>query len=164
MPVSADTLRDHLAYSAWATSRLLDAVATLSPEELSRDFGTSDRSVVGTLAHTFGADRVWLLRITGQPQRGLSDADREWANIRREWPAVHDGWREWARGLSDESVLEVLDYTDLKGNPWRQSLWQIVLHVVNHGTHHRGQVSGFLRSMGHTPPPLDLIAYYRQNQ
>jgi uncharacterized damage-inducible protein DinB len=34
--------------------------------------------------------------------------------------------------------------------------------VVNHGTHHRGQVSGFLRSMGHTPPALDLIAYYRQ--
>jgi uncharacterized damage-inducible protein DinB len=40
-------------------------------------------------------------------------------------------------------------------------LWKIVLHVVNHGTHHRGQASGFLRAMGHVPPPLDLIAYYR---
>jgi uncharacterized damage-inducible protein DinB len=35
------------------------------------------------------------------------------------------------------------------------------LHLVNHGTHHRGQISGFLRAMDHTPPPLDLIAYYR---
>jgi uncharacterized damage-inducible protein DinB len=34
--------------------------------------------------------------------------------------------------------------------------------VVNHGTHHRGQVSGFLRVMGHTPPPLDLVFYYRE--
>ena len=40
--------------------------------------------------------------------------------------------------------------------------WQIVTHVVNHGTHHRGQVSGFLRTMGHTPPPLDLSFYYRE--
>jgi uncharacterized damage-inducible protein DinB len=162
MPVSAETVRDHLAYSAWATVRLLDTAAKLSPEELTRDFGTADRSVLGTLAHTFGADRVWLARVTGQPQRGLAEADREWATILREWPAVFDGWREWARPMTDERVLDVLDYTDLKGNPWQQSLWQIVLHVVNHGTHHRGQVSGFLRSMGYTPPPLDLIAYYRK--
>lgn len=161
MPISADAAREHIEYSAWATRRLLDAAARLSPDELTRDFATSDRSVLGTLAHTFGADRVWLLRVTGRPQQGLSEADRDFATIRREWPAVIDGWREWARGMTDETILAVLDYKDLKGNPWRQPLWQIVLHVVNHATHHRGQVSGFLRSMGHTPPPLDLIAYYR---
>jgi len=161
MPTSADCVRDHLEYSAWASRRLVDAAAILSPEELTRDFGTSDRSVLGTLAHTFGADRVWLARMTGRPQRGLSDADRELPAIQCEWPLVYDGWHEWARGMTDESLLTVLDYQDLKGNPWRQSLWQIVLHVVNHATHHRGQVSGFLRAMGRTPPPLDLIAYYR---
>jgi uncharacterized damage-inducible protein DinB len=161
MPISADSLCDHIEYSAWASRRLLEASSRLSPDELSRDFGTSDRSVLGTLAHVFGADRVWLLRVTGRPQHGLSDTDRELPTIQRDWPAVYDGWREWSRTLTDESLLTVLDYTDLRGNPWRQSLWQIVLHVVNHGTHHRGQISGFLRSMGHTPPALDLIAYYR---
>lgn len=161
MPLSAAALLDHLEYSAWATRRLLEAAAGLSPEELTRDFGTSDRSVVGTLAHTFGADRVWLARVDGRPQRPLSAEDREFPNIAREWPIVHDGWREWAQRLTDESAQSVLDYNDLKGNPWRQPLWQIVLHTVNHGTHHRGQVAGFLRSMGHTPPPLDLILYYR---
>jgi uncharacterized damage-inducible protein DinB len=50
----------------------------------------------------------------------------------------------------------------MRGNPWTQPLWEIVLHVVNHGTHHRGQAAGFLRSLGHTPPKLDLIFYYRQ--
>jgi uncharacterized damage-inducible protein DinB len=39
--------------------------------------------------------------------------------------------------------------------------WKLVFHVVNHATHHRGQVAGFLRTMGRVPPPLDLIAYYR---
>jgi uncharacterized damage-inducible protein DinB len=53
-------------------------------------------------------------------------------------------------------------YHDSRGNPWTTPRWKIVLHVVNHGTHHRGQVSGFLRTMGHKPPQLDLIAYYRE--
>jgi uncharacterized damage-inducible protein DinB len=161
MPISADSLRDHIEYSAWASLRLLEAVARLSPDELSRDFGTSDRSVLGTLAHVFGADRVWLFRVTGRPQHGLTDADREFSTIQREWPAVYDGWRGWSQTLTDESLLTVLDYSDLRGNPWSQPLWQIVLHMVNHGTHHRGQISGFLRTMGHTPPALDLIVYYR---
>jgi len=73
----------------------------------------------------------------------------------------HDRWREWAATLTEERAGSVLDYKDLKGNAWRQPVWQLILHVVNHATHHRGQVSGFLRAMGHTPPPVDLIAYYR---
>ena len=71
-------------------------------------------------------------------------------------------WLGWARPLTDEDVLRDVSYRDLKGNPWSTPLWQIVFHVVNHGTHHRGQAAGFLRSMGHVPPPLDLIAYYRE--
>ena len=59
-------------------------------------------------------------------------------------------------------MLQPLAYRDLKGRAYEQPLWQLILHVVNHGTHHRGQVSGFLRSLGHVPPPLDLVAYYRQ--
>ncbi len=55
----------------------------------------------------------------------------------------------------------MIEYKDLKGNPYQSPLWQIVLHLVNHGSHHRGQVSGMLRALGKTPPPLDLIAYYR---
>jgi uncharacterized damage-inducible protein DinB len=55
----------------------------------------------------------------------------------------------------------VISYQDTKGRSYSQPVWQILLHLVNHGTHHRGQVSGFLRAMGGTPPPLDMIAYYR---
>ena len=71
-------------------------------------------------------------------------------------------WQQWAAGLTEENVTRIASYQDTKGNPYTTELWKIVLHVVNHGTHHRGQVSGFLRTMGHVPPPLDLIAYYRR--
>ena len=52
-------------------------------------------------------------------------------------------------------------YDDFKGNPWKTPAWQVILHVVNHATHHRGQAAGFIRAMGKTPPVLDLMAYYR---
>jgi uncharacterized damage-inducible protein DinB len=163
MSVSAAAIRTHIDYTCWASLRLLNAAAQLTPEELTRDFGTADGSVLGTLAHLFGADRVWLARLSGGPPASfVTDADRDLAAIQTGWPAVLERWKTWAADLTDEQALAPLAYHDLKGRPWQQPLWQLVLHVVNHGTHHRGQVSGFLRSLGHAPPPVDLIYYYRQ--
>lgn len=163
MTTSAQTLRTHLAYTTWATARLLAAAAELSPEEQTRDFGTADKSVVGTLAHIFAADRVWMARVHGRPPgKFITPEDRDLALLQREWPALLELWKGWGASLTDESVAMAITYQDTKGNTWSSPLWQIVLHVVNHGTHHRGQVSGFLRAMGHVPPPLDLIAYYRE--
>jgi len=162
MPVAAEVLRTHIDYTAWASRKLVASAAQLSPEQLNQDFGTADRSVLGTLAHTFAGDRIWLPRMTGGPNPGfVTDADRSLAVLQKDWPALHERWKEWARGLTDESAGAAITYKDLKGNQWTQPLWQLVLHMVNHGTHHRGQVAGFLRTMGHTPPPLDLVAYYR---
>jgi len=162
MPISADTLRNHLEYTTWASKRLLDAVAGLSPEQLTRDFQTADRSIVGTLAHIYAGDRVWLARVTNAtPSSFISDADRDLSVLKCEWPALLDRWRQWAAPFADQDILAPVSYKDLKGNAYSQPVWQIVLHVVNHGTHHRGQVAGFLRAMGQTPPPLDLMAFYR---
>jgi uncharacterized damage-inducible protein DinB len=163
MAVSAETLRTHLDYTAFASSRLVDAAASLSSEELTRDFQTADHSVLGTLAHIYAADRVWLGRIHGHPPQKFLDpeVDLHLSVLQTAWPALLARWKDWATSLTDDSAQTALAFTDLKGNRHQQPLWQIVLHVVNHGTHHRGQVSGMLRALGHTPPPLDLIAYYR---
>ena len=163
MPIAADTLRTHLDYTSWATHKLLDTASRLSLDQLNRDFGTSDRSVLGTLVHTFAADRIWLYRVTGGENPGfVSEADRSFAVLSEKWPQVLDRWKHWGQGLTDESVKVNITYQDLKGNTWTQPVWQILLHLVNHGTHHRGQVSGFLRSLGQTPPATDLIYYYRE--
>ena|SRR6202162_3428174 len=163
MAVSADTLRLHLDYHAWASRRLIDATGQLTPEELSRDFKTSDKNVLETLVHVFGADRIWLARVQGEsPTTFLAPEDRDLGVLSKQWPVIQQRWKEWVRPLSDQNVQDTIPYRDLKGHPWEQTLWQILLHVVNHGTHHRGQVSGFLRAMGHNPPPLDLIAFYRE--
>ncbi|HMD48157.1 MAG TPA: DinB family protein [Bryobacteraceae bacterium] len=162
MPVSVDTLRLQLDYSAWASQRLLDAAAKLSPEELTRDFKTADKCVLDTLVHVYAADRIWLSRVLAEPRATFVDPeDRDLTLLQSEWPALQQRWKLWLRDFGDGDEARQISYKDLRGNPYTQPVWQIVLHLVNHGTHHRGQVSGFLRAMGQTPPALDLITYYR---
>jgi uncharacterized damage-inducible protein DinB len=162
MAVSAETLRLHLDYTAWASRRLCDCALKLTEGELTRDFKTSDKTVLDTLVHIYAADRVWLSRVQGNsPGPFLSPEDRQLSTLEKEWPALQQNWKEFAAPLTDQDVQARISYRDLKGNAWEQPLWQILLHVVNHGSHHRGQVSGFLRAMGQNPPPLDLIAFYR---
>jgi uncharacterized damage-inducible protein DinB len=160
--VSADLLREHLQYTAWASQRLVHAIEHLSPEQLTHDFQTSERSILGTLVHIFAGDRVWLSRVQGEPRSNfVSEDDYNLHVLQIDWPLIYDRWHEWAANLTDENTSEAFAYHDLKGNPWVTSFGDTVLHLVNHGTHHRGQVSGFLRALGHVPPPLDLIHYYR---
>lgn len=159
--VDVATLKQHLAYSAWASRRLVEAAGKLSEDERTRDFGTADKGVLGTLVHTFAADRVWLGRVQGNvPGRFIEvERDMNMPALENEWPKVLEGWQAFLDGVTDPAAM--VSYKDLKGNAYTTPLWQIVLHVVNHATHHRGQVSGFLRTMGHPPPPVDLIFYYR---
>ncbi len=162
MVVPADLVRSHIDYTAWASAQLVEAAAALSEEELTRDFGTADKSVLGTLVHIFGADLVWLRRLKGEPAAVfLTEADYQLTVIQNDWPALYRQWKEWGAALTDQGVAADLSYADLRGNPFRQPIGQLVLHVVNHATHHRGQAAGFIRAMGRTPPKLDLIHFYR---
>ncbi len=162
MTTAPEILRLHVDYMGWASARILDAAARLAPDELARDFGTADGSVLGTMVHIFSAERIWLRRIRGEDPGDLSKPESlDLPTLREDWSAVQRDWRDWAAGIGVEEASAMISYHDLRGNPWQTPLWQIVLHVVNHGTHHRGQISGFLRAMGHVPPPLDLIAYCR---
>ena len=159
--ISTDLIKQHIAYTRWATDRIMRAVEQLPPEQLEHDFQTADRTILNTLVHTFGADRVWLLRVLGEkPTVFLADDERNLATLQREWPIVLSRWAAWAETVQDPRAP--ISHLDLKGNPWHHELWEVVLHVVNHATHHRGQVSGFLRTLGHTPPQLDLIRFYRK--
>jgi len=164
MKMMLDVLRSHLDYTAWASCRLVGAASALSAEELTQDFHTADHSVLGTLVHVYAADRIWLGRIQGNPPARFVDPEQDMhlAVLQRDWPMLHNAWKQWAAAQTEDSILARASYKDLKGNPFETPLWQIVLHLVNHGAHHRGQVSGFLRALGHRPPPLDLIAYYRE--
>jgi uncharacterized damage-inducible protein DinB len=163
MHVSPDTLRLHIDYTVWASRTLLDAAAALPPAELTRDFATADKSVLGTLLHIYGGDWVWIERMDGRsPSNRPYDASATLATLQTGWSRVWERWIDCAHDLTAESAETEIEYLSFKGDPFRTPVWQVILHVVNHGTHHRGQAAGFIRSLGKTPPVLDLTHYYRQ--
>ena len=118
MTLSAEVLRGHIHYTAWASRKLVEAAAQLSQEELSHDFQTSDRTILGTLVHTFAADRIWLYRLAGGENPGfVSDFDRRLEVLQNDWPALHQRWSDWARGLSDDQISADVSYTNMNGKP-----------------------------------------------
>jgi len=94
--ISPEIARTHLAYTEWATARLLAAARELDSAELARDFGTANRSILGTLVHVFGADRVWLARLQGGPQQWPGDYDLP--GLESDWSVLYARWQSWAAG------------------------------------------------------------------
>jgi uncharacterized damage-inducible protein DinB len=165
MTVSLEVLQQHIDYNIWASRRLLHAVSGLSAEELSHDFSTADKTILGTLAHLYVAEKNWLARMqegTAAIQNRTTE-DNQLQTLLPKWTEEQNNWKIWVSQLPPEAPDQAMEYLDLQGRRWAQPLWQILLHVVNHSTHHRGQISGFVRALGKTPPPLDYIAFVRES-
>jgi uncharacterized damage-inducible protein DinB len=162
MPSTRQILRYQIDYTTWANDRVLAAAAKLTPEELSQDFKTSDKSVLGTLVHCYRAERIWIKRLLDQKADFKVEGDDNFATLQRNWPLIRSEWSDWARMLTDEAADAEFTYSDLKGNVWKQPIWIPVMHVSNHSTHHRGQAVGFIRSLGHVPPNVDLATFSRE--
>ncbi len=155
-----DDLLSLLDYTAWATARLLEALAPLTPEELNRDLHSSHACLAGTLAHLYGSDVIWTARLCSRPAIRFSDLPPmpPLEILNPQWLALQTGRRDFVAGLDpDQSIA----YADLRGEAQSSTVGEIVRHVVNHATHHRGQIVSMLRQLGYAAPNTDLIAFYR---
>jgi uncharacterized damage-inducible protein DinB len=155
--MTASVAQLHFRYTHWASRRLLDAIANLSPEDLERPNGISHGSILGTLAHVQWADWIWYTRVVGPMEKPGGTL----AALQTEWPELQRRWEAWADSASDADLQRDLTYKLMNGTEITSPIWQIVLHVVNHGTLHRGQVAGMLRQLNIAPPNTDMIGYYR---
>ena len=158
-------LRTLLDYHYWARDRVLDAAQPLPAEQFTRDLGSSFKSVRDTLAHSYFAEWIWYSRWQGHsPSKGRDAA--EFADV----PALRGAWRElegqvrgFVKGLGEQGVTRESAYTLLSGKAAKSRMWQMVQHVVNHASYHRGQVTTMLRQLGAQPPKnMDLITFYRE--
>ena len=159
MRIDTDFLRMHLQYTFWASGRVLDSLRSLPAGELERDCGNSHGGIFQTLLHIFYADRIWLSRTTTVPRATLFDPDETWTpdTLASAWASVAGEWLEWASGIDDAHA--VLHYRNLSGQANAVELWEMVMHVVNHATYHRGQVTTMLRQCGREPVPTDFHLY-----
>lgn len=154
-----------LDFHYWARSRILDAVAQLTPEQYTRDLQSSFPSVRDTLVHLLSAEQNWYSRWQGVTPTGMLDPSGfpDIDTLRTAWSAHESKMRQFIGDLGDEGVQRELDYRTLAGTASRSAMWEMIQHVVNHGTYHRGQVTTMLRQLGAKPAKsVDLIAYRRE--
>ncbi len=154
-----------LDYHYWARDRMLDAAQLLSPEQFTRDMHGSFKSVRDTLAHTYFAEWAWHCRWLGtSPAKGREATEfTDVAALRAAWRELEGHVRAFIDGLDERGIERAIAYTLLNGQPGKSRVWQMVQHVVNHATYHRGQVTTMLRQMGAQPPKeMDLDTFYRE--
>ena len=157
-------LRTLLDYHYWARDRLLDALEPLTAGQLTRDMGNSFKSIHETVAHVYAAEWAWYERWQGRSPTALlpSDLFPDLASIRRAWSEHEAKMRGYVEGLGEDGGSRVMDYKLLSGQAGSSPIWQMLQHVVNHASYHRGQVTTMLRQLGAQPAKsMDMIAFYR---
>ena len=149
------------AYNRWANSLMLATVARLTPEQLSRDLATSHQSVRATLTHILAAEWIWLERCRGVSPKAMLDPNDfpDLGALKRRWAEVEQDQQALIDGLTDESLARAIAYINTKGERWEYPLGQILQHVVNHSTYHRGQVTAMLRQLGAEVVMTDFLFY-----
>jgi uncharacterized damage-inducible protein DinB len=151
-------------YHYWARDRMLEALEPLTSEQYNRDLGSSFKSIRDTTAHIYAAEWAWHSRWVGQSPTALlsSESFPDVPSIRLAWTAHEAKVRSFLAGLGEQGITKVFEYKLLNGTAGSSPFWQMLQHVVNHASYHRGQVTTMLRQIGAKPAKsMDLIAYYR---
>jgi uncharacterized damage-inducible protein DinB len=163
--MTLNDLRTLLDYHYWARDQMLDAVEPLTPEQLTRDLGSSFRSIRDTVAHMYAAEWAWYSRWQGESPAGPLPLDRfaDVPAIRQAWAQQEARVRGFVEGLGEDGIDRLFEYRLLNGQPGASLFWQMLQHLVNHASYHRGQVTTMLRQIGAAPPKsTDLITFYRE--
>ena len=158
-------LRTLLDFHYWARDRMLDSIEPLTPEQWNQDLGNSFRSVRDTVAHVYSAEWVWDERWRGNAPAAQLSADQfpDVATIRQAWTEHERSVRALVDELGEDGVARVIPYTLFSGVASASPFWQMLQHVVNHASYHRGQVTTMLRQLGAAPAKsCDMITFYRE--
>jgi uncharacterized damage-inducible protein DinB len=160
--MTKDEMVTMVEYNRWANHRLLVKAAHLSQEELLFQTNLSYHTVLGTLVHIL--DTQWYWREGTQtgllPVKILGIVNfPTFALLQKRWILEDNELENFIKGLSDVELRGNVTYTWLRARPRTRPLWHILLHVVNHGTHHRSEIGNYLATLGHSPGDMDFIKF-----
>jgi len=157
-------LKTIVEYHYWARDRMFEAIEPLTAEQYHKDLGSSFKSIRDTATHIYAAEWAWHERWQGRSPTALITPDRfaDLAALRASWNGSERDIRSFVDGLDNAGVNRVINYKLLSGAEGASPIWQMVQHVVNHASYHRGQVTTMLRQLGARPAQsMDMIAFYR---
>lgn len=163
------TTRHYLAqllrYNSWANDRLLDAIPH---NVLDVSMQSSFPSIRKTVLHIWDAEWVWFERVNGRSP-GLVDHEQfegPFEDALRLLREQEDAWITLVESLTDNELTRSITYKNLtSGKEFTRTIDEIVMHVCNHSTFHRGQIVTMLRANGaDTIPGTDMAIYFGHHQ
>ena len=155
-------------YNRWMNEKLYATGAAMSDEERKHDFGAPFRSIHGILNHLLLTDRMWLGRFKAQPFPARSLDQELYSNfeeLRAERCKTDDEIEAWVVSLDEQALPAPFTFTSFSiPQTATLLLWQTALHLFNHQTHHRGQITALIEASGHDCGVTDLAQMVRQEK
>ena len=151
-------------YNAWASDRVLAQAARLTREQYIAPAPTPQGSLRGTLVHALAAEMLWPQRVEGEsPARLLSVEDvPTFKALQDDWTRAREALDAFLGTLTDEQLQTVVRYRTTKGVSQFNVVWEMLAHLINHGTQHRAEAAMLLTIHGFSPGDLDLIVFLRE--
>ena len=153
------------AYNTWANRKLVASVLDAGEERCLLQQKSSFSTICHTILHISDAQEIWIRRLHGESPQGRPGGEFKGNTATACQLLQNSSMRleDYVSGLEDSDMNRVIPYRNIKGDPYKNSVFEILSHVVNHGTYHRGQLITLLRQTDITSLPVtDLIAYYRE--
>jgi uncharacterized damage-inducible protein DinB len=139
-------------YDKWATDALM--------EKFEHQFPQNER-IYELLSHMLSAKRVWFERCAGLPQSVAIWAKRLPEEIKADAETYHLDWMAFIDSLQPDEFGKDIHYANSRGEEYDNKLSDIMAHVINHGTHHRGQLIIMMKDEGFVLPGIDYITFIR---
>jgi uncharacterized damage-inducible protein DinB len=174
--MTADHYRLLFEYNGWANDRVVEKAAEVAGADYYEPAaGLSFGNLHATLVHIMLGELVWLSRWQGaKPPEALRDGrlaaaiarDQvpDFATLCEMWSVERETQGAFFASLTDAQVDAPLTYEDQYGNANSQPLWQVMTHLLNHGTQFRAEAAVRLTQLELSPGDLDLIVWLRRER
>ena len=160
-----ELLKQYAAYNCWASQRIIDVLLTLPEEKQRAEVPSSLNSLYKTVLHMWDAESIWWQRMKMQ-ERLVVPSENFMGNLQDAANGLLNQsklWNDWVNNASDLSLEHVFQYYNNKKEYFKQPVYQMLQHVFNHGTYHRGQLINMLRQLGiEKLPSTDFIIWSRR--
>lgn len=161
-----EMLQQYAVYTIWANNRIFDRLLQLKEEEVNKEIASSFPSVFKTCVHMLDAVSIWWLRhkmVENITYQGDS-FNGSFAELIKAIKQKDADWKEWIDGASEMQVQHVFAYIRNKEQN-KIAVNDLLLHLFNHATYHRGQLVTLLRQLGAEKiPATDYSQYCRERK
>jgi uncharacterized damage-inducible protein DinB len=161
-----ELLRQYAAYNIWANQKLTELILSLTEEQQHKEIASSFNGLHKTILHLWDAESIWWQRMKLheriiRPSENFNGSTKDIVNGLLNQSRQ---WEEWVNSASDLSISHVFQYQTTKKEQFKLPIYQMLLHLFNHGTYHRGQLVTILHQLGveKINPQTDFIVWSRK--